>query len=178
MSRTDTLRTHLKYSPHNACGRLVHHRQMVFIITLDITVRCKGCAIFSRFAVSFDNRLDFLACVCGVPLVEHIHYRQHIHSRSVFVGGIDIIVKGYEADIVGRENVVDILPDLNVVAPETAQVFNDNQIDFPRFCVLEQSLHGRSVKACARIPVINININEVPALFRNIFCEYQLLIFD
>ena len=133
---------------------------MIFIITFDITVGSKGCAVLAGFAVCLDNRLNFLASICSVPLVEHIHYRQHIHSRSVFVGGINVIVQCNEADIVSWENVVDILPDLNVISSETAQVFNNNQIDFSRLCVLKQTCHGRSVEARAGIAdTMNVNAN-------------------
>ena len=65
-----------------------------------------------------------------MPLVEHVHNRHHIHSSAVAVQCVNVIVKGDKADIVGGKNVVDVLPDLNVVSSETAQVFYDNQIDY------------------------------------------------
>ena len=113
-----------------------------------------------------------------VPLVEKINYRHHIHCRSVLVSGIYVIAKRDKTDIVSRKDVIDILSDLNIIAPETAQIFDDYKIDFSRFRVLKQPSNSRTIEIGTAKSVVNINIPDVPALLRDVLCKDQFLIFD
>ena len=81
-----------------------------------------------------------------MPLVEQIHYRHHIHSGVVFIRRVDVVVEGYEANVVGREDVVNVLTHLNVISPETGEVFADDQVYLSRFRVLQQARNTRTIK--------------------------------
>ncbi|MCM1226969.1 MAG: hypothetical protein NC320_06005 [Clostridium sp.] len=54
-------------------------------------------------------------CNAAVPLIEKIHYRHHIHCRTVAVKRIHIVAQSDKADIERRKNIVNVLPDLDVI---------------------------------------------------------------
>ena len=105
-----------------------------------------------------------------VPLVEKINYRHHIHCRSIFVSGVNVIAECDKTDIASRKDVVDILSDLNIISAKTAQIFDDYKIDLPRFRVLKQPSNARTIKIGAAKSVIcraNSMVQTVNRIFDN-----------
>ncbi len=97
-----------------------------------------------------------------MPLIKNIDYRHHIHSRAILISCVHIIIESDEADVVRWENIIHILPDLDIVSAETGEVFADYQIDLSVLRILQKLGDSRTVDVCSGIPVINININQSP----------------
>ena len=113
-----------------------------------------------------------------MPLVEHVHYRHHIHCGTASVGGINIVVQGDKAYSVSGKNIIDILPDLNIIAPEARQILYDNSIDFARLRVLKHTLYIRAVEIGARPAVVDILVHNFTAKFRRIALQnYALVVY-
>lgn len=77
--------------------------------------------------IGFNDRADLFARIGGMPFVEYIHDRRHVHSRVFGNSRIHIVADGNEPDIVGREQIIRVLPHLNIVSAEAAEVF-DNEL--------------------------------------------------
>ena len=143
---TDTACTHFKHTAYITGRRLVTNRQTVFILTLNISVRCPGCSVLSRLCVGFNDRTDLLAGIGCVPFIEDIHNRHHIHTGAFAVCGIYVVAKGNKSDIVHREDVIRILTHLNVVSSETAEILDDDYIDPAYLGIFKQPLYTGAIK--------------------------------
>ena len=87
-----------------------------------------------------------------MPFVEDIHDRRHIHSRVFSHSRIHIVADGNEPDIVGREQIICVLPDFNIVPAEAAEVLDKDGID-PAGLGIIQQVDARLAVKVQEIPV-------------------------
>ena len=78
-----------------------------------------------------------------MPFVEYIHDRRHVHSRVFGYSRIHIVADGNEPDIVGREQIIRVLPHLNIVSAEAAEVFDNDHIDSAVLGILQHLFISR-----------------------------------
>ena len=79
--------------------RFIDYGQSVLSIPHKIAERCNGSMIFALFCIGHHYRTNFFRSAGGVPFVEKIDYRHHVHSRAVAFKGIHVVAQGDEADI-------------------------------------------------------------------------------
>ena len=177
LQRLHTACIHLKDSANDSCGVRINDRSTHFIIALNITVWAIGSHHLACLCISGDDSSDLLGSVGGVPFVEHITDRHHIHICTVRIERINAVIQCDETDIIHRKNIVRVLTDLNVVSAETGEVFADDKVDLAVLGIVKHSLHTRSVETCSADAVIDVLIIDRPALFTNVVCENSSLVF-
>lgn len=62
---------------------------------------------------------DTLIFVVSINLYHNVHDRHHVHARAVRVRRIYIVRYGDETDVIHREDIIDVLPDKDIVSSET-----------------------------------------------------------
>ena len=72
--------------------------------------------------------MDFLRNVLAVHLVQDIFERGDV---VVIPQGVDTIIHGDIADTVSWEKVLNQMPGLQIVPPQSAEVFRDDKVDLP-----------------------------------------------
>ena len=113
-----------------------------------------------------------------MPFVEYIHDRCHIHSRIFGKSRIHIVAYGNEPDIVGREEVIRVLPHLNIVSAKPTEIFYNDDIDPAVLGILQQSLYTRAVEVGAAPAIVDILVYDLKTVLVSIFFENLLLILD
>ena len=113
-----------------------------------------------------------------MPFVEYIHDRRHVHSRVFGNSRIHIVADGNEPDIVGREQIIRVLPDFNIVSSETAQVLDDDGIDPAVLGILKQSLHTGAVEIGTAPAVVDILVYDLKTVLMGVLFKYLFLILD
>ena len=113
-----------------------------------------------------------------MPFVKQVDDRHHLHSIAVTIGGINIVIQGDKADIMKWENIIYILTYFDIITSKPTQILTDDEVNSACLCIGKQSLHRRSVEVRPTETVINVCINEVPALLTDIFCEDKFLMFN
>ena len=113
-----------------------------------------------------------------MPFIKDVHYRKHIHRRTVRVERINVICQGNKADIIHREDVIHILTYHDVITSETAHILTEYQVNVARLCIVKQSLHTRSVERCSADAIVDIGIVERPPVFLDVVREYSSLVFN
>ena len=103
-----------------------------------------------------------------MPFVEHVHNGHHFHSPAIAVFRIYVILYGNKSDTECRKNIIDVLPDLDIVPAEPRKVFDDYGIDDARFCIVQQSLDFRSVERRTRYAVVYVFAVNFKAVFLGI----------
>ena len=169
---------HFKDTADNGCRFGIDLRSVILIITLNIAVGACGSHILSGSCVTLKNGSQLFGRIGGVPLIENIHYREHIHRRTVRIERINVVGQGNEADIIHRKNVVHILTYHDIVTSETAHILTEYQVNVSCLCIIEQSLHTRSVERSSADTIVDISIVERPTVFVDIVGEYSSLVFD
>ena len=94
------------------------------------------------------------------------------------VDGINAIVQSNKPHLLGREVDLLILPDNDMVTPETAQVFDHDHADLADSHIIDHPLKARPFKIQPRIPVIHINFIGQKPVFLCVADEHRLLRFD
>ena len=79
-----------------------------------------------------------------MPLVKNVHDRCHVQPAVFIVGGVNVIAHGNKTDIIRREDIIGVLPDLDIVPSEPGQILYDYNVDPSVFRVLEQPLNAGS----------------------------------
>ena len=156
---------HIVNAPHDPCRLLVDDRRAVFVRAHPVTVGVRPVCVPARLPFGFEYGADFFGRIRRVPLVEHIHNGHHIHARARAVGSVYIVRKRDKADAVSGENVVDILPDLNVISSEARQVFYDNGIDFSVLGVVQKPFYARAFEVRSRPAVVDVFVYDGAAVF-------------
>ena len=113
-----------------------------------------------------------------MPFVEHVHDGHHIHSRAAALGGVHVVCKRYKTYAVGGEDIVDILPHLNVISAETGEVFDDDGVDLALFGIVQKPFDSGAVEVGTRPSVVDILVHDGAAVFLGILFEDDALIFD
>lgn len=124
------------------------------------------------------NGSQLFGRIGGVPFIEHVHYREHIHRHTIRIERINVVREGDKANVVHRKNVINILTDHNVITSETAHILAEYQIDIACFSIFEQSLHTWSVERSSAYAVIDVNVIQRPAVFVDIVREYSFLVLN
>jgi len=169
---------HFKDTANNGCRFGIDLRSVILIITLDIAVGTCSCHILASLSVAEENGSQLFGSVGGVPLIKYVHYREHIHRRTIRVERINVVRQGNKADIIHRKNIIYILPHHDVITSETAHIFAKNKIDIACLCIVEQSLYARAVKRSSANAIVDISIVKRPTVLVDIIREYSSLIFD
>ena len=178
MVGADAGRPHFKDSADICRCFGINHGKAFGIRSLDISVRRIGASVNSFLGVGFNDRADFLARVGGVPLVKDVHDRRHIHPRVFRNSRIHIVTDGNEADIVGREQIIRVLPHLNIVSAEAAEVFDDDRIDPAVLGILQQSLYTGAVEVGSAPAVVDILVDDLKSVLAGIFLKNLFLILN
>ena len=113
-----------------------------------------------------------------MPFVEYIHDRRHVHSRVFGNSRIHIVADGNEPDIVGREQIIRVLPHLNIVSAEAAEVFDDDHIDSAVLGILQQPLYAGTVEVGSAPAVVDILVNNLKSILMGILFKNLFLILD
>ena len=78
----------------------------------------------------------------------------------------------------GREQVIGVLPELDIVSAKSGEVFYQNDVDPPGLCVFDQTLNARTFKIRTRVPVVAVCINQIPATVPHILLKQEFLILN
>ena len=82
--------------------------------------------------------------------------------------GIISIAYGNKSDTECRKNIIDVLPDLDIVPAEPRKVFDDDGIDYARFGVVQQSLYFGTLKGRTGHAVVYVFAVNFKAVFLGI----------
>ena len=113
-----------------------------------------------------------------MPFVEYIHDRRHVHSRVFGNSRIHIVADGNEADIVGWEQIIRVLPHLNIVSAEAAEILDDDHIDSAVLGILQQSLYTGAVEVGSAPAVVDLLVNNLKSILMGILFKNLFLILD
>lgn len=113
-----------------------------------------------------------------MPFVEDIHDRRHIHACVFGHSRIHIVAYGNEPDIVGREQIIRILPHLNIVSAEAAEVLDNNNVDLAVLGILQQPLYAGTVEIGTTPAVIDILVDDLKSVLMGILFKNLFLILD
>ena len=113
-----------------------------------------------------------------MPFVEHIHDRCHVHPRVFGNSRIHIVTDGNEADIVGWEQIIRVLPHLNIVSAKAAEILDDDHIDSAVLGILQQSLYTRTVEIGSTPAVVDILVDDLKSVLTGVFFEDLFLILN
>ena len=72
--------------------------------------------------------MDFLGNILAVHLVQDILERGNV---VVIPQGVDAVIHGDIADTVSWEKVLNQMPGLQIITPQSAEVFRDDKVDLP-----------------------------------------------
>ena len=112
-------------------GGLIVNDPMVLVLrNFQITVWRIDCQRFAGVAFFAEHGLYLLAGVLGVELVEDVDEGRHVVVQLVFA--VHAVVDGDEADVVVREDHLRVHSHLEVVAPQTAHILDDDN-PYPSF---------------------------------------------
>ena len=81
--------------------------------------------------------MDFLGNILAVHLVQDILERGNV---VVIPQGVDTVIHGDIADTVSWEKVLNQMPGLQIVTPQSAEVFRDDKVDLPALNGSQHSL--------------------------------------
>ena len=115
--------------------------------------------------------------VTAIKLIKQVQ-KTHDIGTAVIVSSVDTVVEGNEPASNGREQVVCVLTELNIVSAKPREVFDEYYVDTLGLGVLNQTLDTGTLEVCSRETVINIHINLIPAPVMDILLKKKFLIFD
>ena len=127
---------------------------MVFILrVLQITVRRVCGQRFAGVPFGAEHSLDLLAGILGVELVKDVDEGRHIVVHLVCA--VHAVVDGDEADVVVREDHFRVHTHLEVIAPQTTHVLDDDN-PYPSFVDQpHQTLPVGTVEIGPAVPVVH-----------------------
>ena len=131
---------------------------------------------FAALGFCLDRRPDFFACVTGKPFVEQIFERSVLIAFAV--KRIVIVIDSDIADIPSRKKDLGIIADLNIIAPETGEVFGNQSRDLTLLHQFQKPLKIRAVEADTGITVIHKNFDVFKAVILCVFGQNGFLIDD
>ena len=174
----ETLNAKIVDAPDDLCRLLVYDRRAVLVRARHIAVRIVPRGIFARLLARLQHCADLLGGIRRVPFVKHVHDGHHVHACAVSVGGVHVVVDGDKADAVGGKDVVEVLTHHDVIPAEAGEVLHHNGVDFSRLCIVQQTLDFRSFKVGARVAVVHILVDQVPAALCNVLLQNETLVVD
>jgi len=135
--RTMTVQGISENQPHNRGGFLVNE-QMVFVLRVfPIPKRGKTPGKLSFLRFQKIRGMDFLGNILAVHLVQDILERGNV---VVIPQGVDAVIHGDIADTVSWEKVLNQMPGLQIITPQSAEVFRDDKVDLPALNGSQHSL--------------------------------------
>ena len=173
-----SLQAHVIDAPHDARRLPVDDRRTFFVRARFVAVGIGPVGVLARAPVALQHRADLLGGIRCVPFIEHVHDGHHVHARPRPVRGVHVVRKSDKANAVGGKDIVDILPDADIVAPEAGQVFDDDRVDLSLFGVLQKARNARAFEVGARPAVVRILARDRAAIIRDILQKHRALIFN
>ena len=135
--RTMTVQGISENQPHNRGGFLVNE-QMVFVLRVfPIPKRGKTPGKLSFLRFQKIRGMDFLGNILAVHLIQDILERGNV---VVIPQGVDTVIHGDIADTASWEKVLNQMPGLQIVTPQSAEVFRDDKVDLPALNGSQHSL--------------------------------------
>ena len=171
-------KAHIVDTPHDVCRLLVDDCRALLVRSRLVAVGVRPVGVLALLPVGFQNGADLLGSIRRVPLVEHVHDGHHIHARARSVRRVHVVRKGDKADAVGGEDIVDILPHLNVISAEARKIFYNDGIDLALFGIVQKPFDGGALEVGARPAVVDILVHDGAAVFLGILFEHYALVFD
>ena len=171
------MQTHIVNAADCFCRFLIDDCRTVFVRARFIAVGICPVGVPARLPFGFQYGAYLFGCIRRVPLVKHVHDGHHIHARTAAVCRIHVVRKGDKAYAVGREDIVDVLPDLNVVASEPRQVFHDDGIYLTVFGIFQQAFNPGALEVGARPAVVDVFVYDGAAVFCREFAQDHALVF-
>jgi len=111
---------------------------MVFVLRVfPIPKRGKTPGKLSFLRFQKIRGMDFLGNILAVHLVQDILERGNV---IVIPQGVDTVIHGDIADTVSWEKVLNQMPGLQIVTPQSAEVFRDDKVDLPALNGSQHSL--------------------------------------
>ena len=111
--------------------RAIERRQINLVITKDLS------RLGRNYLQTGHLIEDFLGNILAVHLVQDILERGNI---VVITQGVDTVIHGDIADTVSWEKVLNQMPGLQIVTPQSAEVFRDDKVDLPALNGSQHSL--------------------------------------
>src|SRR5699024_4873288 len=135
--RTKTVQGISENQPHDRGGFLVNE-QMVFVLRVfRIPKLCKTPAKLSFLRFQKIRRMELLVNMITDHIVQDILERGNV---VVIPQGVDAVIHGDIADTVSWEKVLNPMPGLQIITPQSAEVFRDDKVDLPALNGSQHSL--------------------------------------
>ena len=122
--------------------------------------------------------MDFTADITRVVFVHHGLESHHVVAATAELARVHGIVDGDIADAFLGERLAYQLSRVGVVAPQTAQVFRQHDIELALLNFRQHTLKAGAVLIHAGIAVVAENPRHVPALFLAVPAQKLLLILN
>ena len=150
--RSESFNAKFKDTSYGLCRRLIHNPLLRIVLGFLVTERNGRSYALSFVCLGLPHSTDLLACLRGIPLVEDVVERHHF--RAGVFQSINVFLNSYEADTECRVFDLQVFANVEVVAPEAAEVFDDDHTDLS---VLDHPLHSlkvRTIKGRTRYTVV------------------------
>lgn len=150
----------LKYLPDNSGGFFIYHIGGLILVP-EVAVWEVAVTKAPRLHLRPERRGDLLG---DVPRVHGVHqvlqaHRQGLHSVSAGEV-VEVLLHGDEPCPQRRENLLQIVVGLHIVAPEPAEVTDHDALDFPRPHIVHQAVPSRTVEHSPRPAVVRVDLRE------------------
>ena len=160
----------------NLSGRFIHKKQLLVLLGPLVAVRDRAAAPHSFLHPGLEYRLDLVAGVLGVPLVHDVQER-----GEVVVGGlcaVHAVVDGDEADALLGEHNLGVVAHLQVVPPESAQVFDNQGGHMARLNLAQKGVEAWAVEVGAGVAIVP-KVPDVPqSMVPGVLLQVHLLVLN
>ena len=169
--------THSEHTADQGGGFLVDDEMVLIQRVSLVAIGRIGSHVFPVLRTGFFDGFHLFAGITAVKLIKQVQ-KAHDIGTAVIFHGVDAIVERDEAAPDGGEQIIGVLPKLDVVPAKPGEVFNKDDVDTSGFGVSDQPLDAGALEIGPTITVINIYVYLVPVLLPHISLKQQLLIFN
>ena len=173
--RAVTLQRPLEYLPNNG-NRFLVDQQVVFVLRVFPVAeggKAAGKLAFLRFQQI--RGMNLLGDILAVHLVEDVLERGDVIA---FPHGVDAVVHGDVPHTVTREEVLDEVAGLQIIAAQSRQIFRYNDIDLFAFDGFQHPLQRGSLHIQPCIAVVLVNFHDLPSLLFAVGFQHGPLVGD
>ena len=155
-------------------GSFLVHNPLLFVRwVFHIPVGRVGAEVFPSVSFGTHDGTDFLAGITRVEIVEQIAKRGKIVVPLV---AVHTVIDGDISNITFRKETLGIVAPFQVIPSHAGHIFDNNGLDFPRFCKAYHLIPTGSIESYTGNAVINEKCGIGKMIVRCVFEQDFLLI--